>query len=217
MEYTDNVFTGQDLGVDKVENLYVDDETGDIMADIIGGDVDVDETGVLVPPESPSMDEMEVIEEIETIDEEEGDGGSGTSPALLLENNDHNINELMEEEEEDEQPTRLESFPKTPEEESFLDMALSDDDNFVFDGMSDQYRQHLKDSMERIVVPGNTYLYVRVMIQTICILYLRERWRYISIQRSMWMIMQLKLVSMPHWTYLCQYRTVAVILVVNSE
>ena len=158
MEYTDNVFTGQDLGVDKVENLYVDDETGDIMADIIGGDVDVDETGVLVPPESPSMDEMEVIEEIETIDEEEGDGGSGTSPALLLENNDHNINELMEEEEEDEQPTRLESFPKTPEEESFLDMALSDDDNFVFDGMSDQYRQHLKDSMERIVVPGNTLL-----------------------------------------------------------
>ena len=168
MEYTDNVFTGQDLGVDKVENLYVDDETGDIMADVMGADVDVDEGGVLVPPpgESPSKDEMEVIEEMETIDEEEGDGSSGPSSAILLdivnENNDHNINELMEEEEEEEEeeepPTRLESFPKTPEEESFLDMALSDDDNFVFDGMSDQYRQHLKDSMERIVVPGNTLL-----------------------------------------------------------
>lgn len=138
MEYTDNVFTGQDLGVDKVENLYVDDETGDIMADILGGDVDVDEGGVLIPPESLSKDEMEVIDEMET-------------------NDDHNINELMKEE-QDEQPTRLESFPKTPEEESFLDLALSDDDNFVFDGMSDQYRQHLKDSMERIVVPGNKLL-----------------------------------------------------------
>jgi hypothetical protein len=84
MEYTDNVFTGQDLGVDKVENLYVDEDTGDIMArdttflDNRNQYVDV-ECGVLVPPssssvggsDSPSKDEMESISYYEM---EEGGG-----------------------------------------------------------------------------------------------------------------------------------------------
>lgn len=133
MEYTDNVFTGQDLGVEKVENLYVDDE-GEITADSTEGEVDV-EGGVLVPQH------------------EEGGECSHN-----LNNRDGLAIHKSGENGEEEQPMRLESFPKTPEEDSFLDLALSDDDNFVFDGMSDQYRQHLKDSMERVVVPRNTLL-----------------------------------------------------------
>ena len=49
-------------------------------------------------------------------------------------------------------------FEKTPEEDAFLDRVLADDDNFVFDGMSAQFRQKLKDSMERVVVQKSTLI-----------------------------------------------------------
>jgi hypothetical protein len=102
MEYTDNVFTGQDLGVEKVENLYVDDE-GEIAADSTEGEVDV-EGGVLVP---------------------QHDEGEECCTRTHSSNHDGlPIHDTDTDENKEEQPMRLESFPKTPEEDSFLDLAL---------------------------------------------------------------------------------------------
>lgn len=47
---------------------------------------------------------------------------------------------------------------KSPLEDAFLDRALSDDYNFVFDGLTLGMRQKLKDHAERVVVPKNTLL-----------------------------------------------------------
>lgn len=91
MEDTDNLFSGQDLGVDTLHNGSSSrDDSGDI-------------------PQDKSY----------------------------------------------ELPMKLE---RTPEEDAFLDRALADDDNFVFDGLSPHFRQQLKDSMERVLVPKNTLL-----------------------------------------------------------
>jgi hypothetical protein len=43
---------------------------------------------------------------------------------------------------QDKQPTPK-KLERTPEEDAFLDRAISDDDNFVFDGLSNNFRQQL--------------------------------------------------------------------------
>ena len=125
MEYTDNVFSGQDLGVDKI----VDDS--DSGGGGGGGDGD-GEGGVGGPRD------------------EGGDGvcDSGHTDIHPVEDDDDVVDGRR----------RATSFARTPEEDAFLDLALSDDDNFVFDGMSVRFREKLKDSMERVVVPRNTLL-----------------------------------------------------------
>ena len=58
----------------------------------------------------------------------------------------------------DNEGRQLLKVEKTPEEDAFLDRALSDDDNFVFDGLTDRAKIKLKDKMERILAPKNTLL-----------------------------------------------------------
>ena len=119
MEYTDNVFSGQHLGVEK---LYDGGET----ATSSFGESDAD------APQDADNNIPDASVDVDPIEDDDG--------------------------EEERPTTNPEAFVKTPEEDAFLDLALSDDDNFVFDGMSDRFRQNLKDSMERVVVPRNTLL-----------------------------------------------------------
>ena len=58
----------------------------------------------------------------------------------------------------DNEGRQLLKVEKTPEEDAFLDRALSDDDNFVFDGLTDRAKIKLKYNMERILAPKNTLL-----------------------------------------------------------
>ena len=118
MEYTDNVFSGQDLGVDKIVDMSDSGGGGGVGGPRDEGGDDVYDSG-----HRPDVDPVE---------EDDDDVVDGRRRAT--------------------------SFARTPEEDAFLDLALSDDDNFVFDGMSVRFREKLKDSMERVVVPRNTLL-----------------------------------------------------------
>ena len=99
---TDNVFTGQDLGVHA---LYNTDSSSNLFGDI---------------PQDCSYESTTA----ESASEEEGINNN----ILLLRKNDG-----------------LKELNRTMEEDIFLDRALSDDDNFVFDGLSDHFRKQLKD------------------------------------------------------------------------
>eukprot|EP00584_Thalassiosira_punctigera_P010440 CAMPEP_0172528038 /NCGR_PEP_ID=MMETSP1067-20121228/2560_1 /TAXON_ID=265564 ORGANISM="Thalassiosira punctigera, Strain Tpunct2005C2" /NCGR_SAMPLE_ID=MMETSP1067 /ASSEMBLY_ACC=CAM_ASM_000444 /LENGTH=1011 /DNA_ID=CAMNT_0013311891 /DNA_START=142 /DNA_END=3177 /DNA_ORIENTATION=- len=110
MEDTDNVFSGQDLGVDSFRN----GSTSSSLFDKI--------------PQDSSFYQS----------------GRSESNSVIIAAAD--------------EAKRHVKFEKTPEEYAFLDRALSDDDNFVFDGLSTRMRQKLKDSMQRVVVPKDTLL-----------------------------------------------------------
>jgi len=112
---TDNVFTGQDLGVHAL--YYNTDSSSNLFGDI---------------PQDSSYESTTV----ESASEEELNNN------ILVLRKDDGLKELN----------------RTMEEDIFLDRALSDDDNFVFDGLSDHFRKQLKDSMERVLVPKNTVL-----------------------------------------------------------
>lgn len=98
---TDNVFTGQDLGVHA---LYNTDSSSNLFGDV---------------PQDYSYES--------TTASEEG-----------LNNNNNNILVLRKDD-------GLKELNRTLEEDIFLDRALSDDDNFVFEGLSDHFRKQLKD------------------------------------------------------------------------
>ena len=98
---TDNVFTGQDLGVHA---LYNTDSSSNLF-----GDISQDSSYESTTVESASGEEL-----------------------------DNNIVVLRKDD-------GLKELNRTLEEDIFLDRALSDDDNFVFDGLSDHFRKQLKD------------------------------------------------------------------------
>jgi CRP-like cAMP-binding protein len=134
MEDTDNLFIGQDLGVDTLHDGSMSRRPSEALDPVVAS------------RESGSS----------WIDQPSGEGDekgtnavAATEVAVEGDNNNHSP---------DRPRKKSISFDKTPEENAFLDLALSDDDNFVFDGMSDRYRQKLKDSMERVLVPKNTFL-----------------------------------------------------------
>lgn len=99
---TDNVFTGQDLGVHA---LYNTDSSSNLF-----GDIPQDSSYESTTAESASEEEL----------------------------NNNNILVLKKDD-------GLKELNRTMEEDIFLDRALSDDDNFVFDGLSDHFRKQLKD------------------------------------------------------------------------
>ena len=116
MEDTDNVFCGQDLGVDT---LHSNTTNGSVMSissrhPLLGSATSSSSTG----------------------------GTNGATP---------------ERQKQRPQAPPI-KFEKTPEEDAFLDEALSDEDNFVFEGVPDHLRQKLKDNLERISVPKNTMI-----------------------------------------------------------
>jgi hypothetical protein len=136
MEYTDNVFSGQDMGVEKIHSSSSSSSDAVTSATSSFGDSDYGGIGM-------------------------GGGGGGGGSDVPHDGNDPDVSldvDIVEVDDVGKTTSPPESYVKTPEEDAFLDLALSDDDNFVFDGMSDRYRERLKDSMERIVVPRNTLL-----------------------------------------------------------
>lgn len=120
MEDTDNLFIGQDLGVDTLHDGFGTGNGSQRSSDVVE---------VLDAPHQQYWEK-----------ETNNNAADIIKPPL------------------NRQRQQSITFDKTPEENAFLDLALSDDDNFVFDGMSDRYRQKLKDSMERVIVPKNTFL-----------------------------------------------------------
>ena len=111
MEATDNVFAGQDLGVDIMQNEY--SSRGSTTTIVSSGD---------------SSNEV-------------------SSPSRTVQK----------------QPPRIDhpiyiKHEKTPEEDAFLDEALSEEDNIVFEMIPEHLRQTLKDHLEQIAVPKNTLL-----------------------------------------------------------
>lgn len=107
MEDTDNVFSGQDLGVDTFHQS--------------NGSSNNSSDGI---PAGSSNDCAE------------------PNAVVVADNEGHHLITLE----------------KTPEEDAFLDRALSDDENFIFDGITIHMRQRLKDNMERVIVPKSTMI-----------------------------------------------------------
>ena len=134
MEDTDNLFIGQDLGVETLHDGF---GTG-----------------------SSSRRSSDVVEALDASRDSESSSTELPPPPSHLQHckTDPNDNAVSIKPPLNRQRQQSITFDKTPEENAFLDLALSDDDNFVFDGMSDRYRQKLKDSMERVIVPKNTFL-----------------------------------------------------------
>ena len=116
MEDTDNVFSGQDLGVDTLNSNGDESSIG-----LFGG----------IPQDSMRNAQF--------------GRGSAAEPNNIVAIADSGGQQLI-------------TVEKSPEEDAFLDKALAEDDNFIFDGMSAHFRQKLKDSMERVIVPSNTLL-----------------------------------------------------------
>ena len=112
MEATDNVFAGQDLGVDTLHNGY------------------------------------SALGSANTLH------SSGESS---LEKTDASSHRLQVQAHNDERQFII-KHEKTPEEDAFLDEALSDEDNIVFEMVPENLRQMLKDYLERITVSKNTLL-----------------------------------------------------------
>jgi len=110
MEDTDNVFTGQEMGVDSLH-------PGGTSSTLFNG----------APQDSCIRGSMISIE---------------NNPVVIADSGGQHLIKLK----------------KTPEEEKFLDNALSDDANFALDGLTSQMRQRLKDIMERVIVPKSTIL-----------------------------------------------------------
>jgi CRP-like cAMP-binding protein len=161
MEYTDNVFTGQDMGVEKIQSSSTD-HRGSGGGDDNDDDRDNDGGGAVASSTSTSSSFGD-SDYGGTGMGEGGDAGAGTGAGGDggMECHDRAAEPAGGEGDDDDvgRPSSLPaSYVKTPEEDAFLDLALSDDDNFVFDGMSERYRRRLKDSMERVVVPRNTLL-----------------------------------------------------------
>ena len=111
MEATDNVFAGQDLGVDTLHNGH--SALGSTHTLHSSGESSHEKTDAssLVLPTQAHVDEHQFVK-----------------------------------------------HEKTPEEDSFLDEALSDEDNIVFEMVPENLRQMLKDYLERITVSKNTLL-----------------------------------------------------------
>jgi CRP-like cAMP-binding protein len=134
MEDTDNVFCGQELGIDTLHSTV-----GALQ--MLGSSVTV------------RSDESPLVL----------DGGKmgscyfpDTSLSSPVKSSSTAPNSLTQQEGHHEQP--LVKHEKTPEENAFLDEALSDEDNIVFEMLPPHLRQKLKDYLERIVVPKNTLL-----------------------------------------------------------
>lgn len=131
MEDTDNLFIGQDLGVDTLH------DGGGTSGSRRSSEVDAEAIDAARDSGSTTAEQSQPC------------GKDDTSYTIANNGKPPPLNR---------QRQQSVTFDKTPEENAFLDLALSDDDNFVFDGMSDRYRQKLKDSMERVIVPKNTFL-----------------------------------------------------------
>lgn len=123
MEATDNVFAGQDLGVDTLHN-------GSYGA--LGSSV------TIVSVSDSSNEKSEAIT-----------GSFLHEPADAHAHKQHDEHQI------------LIKHIKTPEENAFLDEALSDEDNIVFEMLPEHLRQRLKDYLERVTVPKNTLLIKR--------------------------------------------------------
>lgn len=120
MEATDNVFAGQDLGVDTLHNGYgALGSTLTIASSSSNGKSDVNSSFPLQQAQSP---------------------------------------ETHAHKHHDEHEHHYVKHEKTPEENVFLDEALSDEDNIVFEMVPEHLRQMLKDYLEKITVPKNTLL-----------------------------------------------------------
>lgn len=111
MEATDNVFAGQDLGVDMLQNEYSSRGSTNTIVSSGESSNEVSSPPRTVQKHTPRMD--------------------------------HPIYTKHE---------------KTPEENAFLDEALSEEDNIVFEMIPEHLRQMIKDHFEQIVVPKNTLL-----------------------------------------------------------
>jgi hypothetical protein len=123
MEATDNVFAGQDLGVDTLHN-------GSLGPLGLGSQMTIGSVG----ESSEEKSDHNVI-------------GSAVSPLHVHE---HKDTELL-----------FVKHEKTPEEDAFLDEALADEDNIVFEMVPEHLRQKLKDYLQKIEVPKNTLLIKR--------------------------------------------------------
>jgi CRP-like cAMP-binding protein len=119
MEATDNVFAGQDLGVDTLQNGY--GALGSTITVASSSSNDKSDMGSSLPLHSQG------------------------SVDTLFDHKHHEEHHFIKHE-------------KTPEENEFLDEALADEDNIVFEMVPEHLRQMLKDYLERITVPKNTLL-----------------------------------------------------------
>jgi hypothetical protein len=122
MQATDNVFAGQDLGVDTLHNGY--SALGSINTFHSSGESSLEKSDA-VTSSCPTQDSLEATE--------------------TRAHKHHDEHQFIKHE-------------KTPEEIEFLDEALSDEDNIVFEMVPEHLRQMLKDYLERIDVPKNTLL-----------------------------------------------------------
>eukprot|EP00804_Cyclotella_cryptica_P005950 CCRYP_000208-RA/>CCRYP_000208-RA protein AED:0.17 eAED:0.17 QI:259/1/1/1/1/0.83/6/2103/812 len=123
MEATDNVFAGQDLGVDTLHN----------------GSYGALGSSLTIVSVSDSSNEK----------------GETITGSFLHEPADAHLHKRHDEHH------LLIKHEKTPEENAFLDEALSDEDNIVFEMVPEHLRQRLKDYLERVSVPKNTLLIKR--------------------------------------------------------
>mmetsp|Transcript_11889 Transcript_11889/g.23982 ORF Transcript_11889/g.23982 Transcript_11889/m.23982 type:complete len:1090 (-) Transcript_11889:59-3328(-) len=138
MEDTDNVFCGQNLGVDTGTR-------GSTVTTLSNSD---SSTGLHL------MDGVGHHPRDAHVHHDQGDDQRGFKEEV-------NAPQAQEQQHHSHAQSKQRSkvkHPKTAEETAFLDAALSDEDNFVFEGLSPHLQEKLKDRFERITVPKNTVL-----------------------------------------------------------